>query len=75
MSASFGVFFHDIKCNGTTSFMEFMSRDVQKCKVQLSYMISLIQLFKEVQGQCDGVAETVKVEMLLSSAALGMCCC
>ena len=25
VTASFGVFFHEIKCNGMTSFMEFMS--------------------------------------------------
>ena len=28
VTASFGVFFHEIKCNGMTSFMEFMLREL-----------------------------------------------
>ena len=28
VTASFGVFFHEIKCNGITSFMEFMLREL-----------------------------------------------
>ena len=36
VTASFGVFFHEIKCNGMTSFMEFMSK--------ISYVLWLEEL-------------------------------
>ena len=45
VTASFGVFFHEIKCNGMTSFMEFIS-----CVLHFSQILVLGRVWLDLVG-------------------------
>ena len=44
---SFGVFFHEIKCNRITSFMEFMKNDIRERSKE-----GKTEVTAKCQGQC-----------------------